>query len=320
MLRSPPQFSKRVLYIVSIHTMNIQSIDLNLLVVFDALLRQRGVTRAAESLGLSQPATSAALARLRVVLGDPLFVRAGQEMKPTPRALELAEPVRRVMETVRGEILHPPAFDPATTQRSFTIVTPDIGEVTFMPHIAAACATLAPRIALRSRSMPREQAGAALESGEADLALGFFPDLRRTGFFQQRLFRMRYVCICCAARPVAGGQLTAKEFLAAAHVVIRPQGREHQFEQFLQQRRLTRRVAIEVAHFMSLMVILPGTALIATVPQDIAEVIAAHARIRILDMPLNPPTIEVQQFWHRRFNKDPANIWLRGTVHRLLRR
>lgn len=300
--------------------MDIQSIDLNLLVVFDALARHQSVTRAAEAVGLSQPATSAALGRLRTLFGDPLFVRAGQEMKPTPRAIDLAEPVRLVMETVSAEILRLSAFEASTSTRTFTIITPDIGEVTLVPQVAGECARLAPGINLRSRSMPRDQAGAALESGQADLALGFFPDLRRAGFFQQRLFRMRYVCIVCRSRPLTGGRLTAKEFLAAKHVVVRPEGRDHQFEQFLQQRRLSRRVAIEVAHFMSLLAIVPGTDLVATIPQDIAEMIARHVEIRILDVPLHPPTIEVQQFWHRRFHKDAGNIWLRGCIHRLLRR
>ena len=300
--------------------MDIKSLDLNLLVVFDALAKHRGVTRAAEAIGLSQPATSAALARLRAQFGDPLFVRAGQEMKPTPRAIELSEPVRLVVETISAEILRLAAFDATSSERTFTIITPDIGEVTLIPHIVEECARLAPGINLRSRSMPRDQAGAALESGQADLALGFFPDLRRAGFFQQRLFRMRYACIVCHSRPLAVGKLSAGEFLAAKHVVIRPEGRDHQFEQFLLQRRLSRRVALEVAHFMSLLVILPGTDLVATVPQDIAELIARHVDLRILEMPLHPPTIEVQQFWHRRFHKDPGNVWLRSAIHRLLRR
>lgn len=300
--------------------MDIQAIDLNLLVVFDALARHQSVTRAAEAVGLSQPATSAALARLRTLFGDPLFVRAGQAMKPTPRALALAEPVRLVMETVSAEILHLSAFEAATSERTFTIVTPDIGEVTLIPQVAEEVARLAPGVNLRSRSMPREQAGAALESGQADLALGFFPDLRRAGYFQQRLFRMRYVSIVCQSRRLDSERLSVKEFLAAKHVVIRPEGRDHQFEQFLQQRRVTRRVAIEVSHFMSLLAVLPGTDLIATIPQDIAEVIARHIDIRILDVPLHPPTIDVQQFWHRRFHQDPGNVWLRGRIHQLLRR
>lgn len=300
--------------------MDIRSLDLNLLVAFDALARHQSVTRAAEAIGLSQPATSAALARLRALFGDPLFVRAGQDMKPTPRAIELAEPVRQVMETVSAEILNLSAFDASSSVRTFTIVTPDIGEVTLMPQVAAECARLAPGVNLRSRSMPREQAGAALESGQADIALGFFPDLRRAGFFQQRLFRMRYVCIVCRTRPLVGGRLTARAFLAAKHVVVRPQGRDHQFEQFLLQRRLHRRVVIEVSHFMSLLAIVPGTDLVATIPEDIAEMIARHVDICILEVPLHPPTIEVQQFWHRRFHKDAGNVWLRSCIHRLLQR
>ncbi len=173
--------------------MDIKSIDLNLILVFDALIRLRSVTRAADAVGLSQPATSGALARLRLQFGDQLFVRTGQEMKPTPLALELADPVRTVVETVNAKILRLSTFDPATSERSFTIVTPDIGEMTFIPRIAEQCALRAPGIGLRSRSIPRENAAAALESGQVDLALGFFPDLRRTGFFQQGLFKTRYV-------------------------------------------------------------------------------------------------------------------------------
>ena len=124
-------------------------------------------------------------------------------MKPTPRALTLIDPVRLVMDTVSTEILQLSTFDPSTSERIFTIVTPDIGEVALLPRVAEECARLAPGVSLRSRSMPRDQAGAALESGQADLALGFFPDLRRTGFFQQRLFRMRYVSIACHSRPMA---------------------------------------------------------------------------------------------------------------------
>jgi len=300
--------------------MDIKSIDLNLILVFDALIRLRSVTRAADAVGLSQPATSAALARLRVQFGDQLFVRTGQEMKPTPLALELAEPVRTVIETVSAKILRLSTFDPATSERSFTILTPDIGEVAFIPLIAEQCARQAPGISLRSRSIPRENAAAALESGQADLAIGFFPDLRRTGFFQQRLFRARYVCIACRSNPLSRGALDVKKFLAAKHVVVRPDGRDHQFEKFLQKRSLTRRVTLELAHFMSLMGVLPDTDLIATVPQQIADVIAEYIDIAIMDVPLHPPAIDVQQFWHSRFNKDPGNVWLRALTHGLLQR
>src|SRR5262245_6533419 len=130
--------------------MDVRAIDLNLLVVFAAMVEHRSVTRAGEAIGLSQPAMSAAVARLRSLFDDALFVRSGAEMKPTPRALEVAEPVRRVIETVRTDILQRTQFDPATTERTFTLLTPDIGEINFVPRLLARLATLAPHANLRA--------------------------------------------------------------------------------------------------------------------------------------------------------------------------
>jgi DNA-binding transcriptional LysR family regulator len=297
--------------------MDLRNVDLNLLVVFAALAEQRSVTRAAEAIGLSQPATSAALARLRVLLDDPLFVKAGPEMRPTPRATQLAAPVRQVLETIKGEILQAQAFDPTTTTRTFSVLTPDIGEINFLPKVLAHLAAVAPGANLKALSMPRHAAADALESGAADLAVGYFPDLHKAGFFQQRLFRNEHVCIVQRNHPTIGKTITLKQFLAASHAVVRPDGREHVFEQFLQARGLHRRVRLEVAHFMSLLPIISTSDLIATVPRDLAEVCVRYGEVRTLDTPMKSPVIEVHQFWHRRFHKDAAHVWLRGVVHRL---
>src|SRR6478752_9236946 len=128
--------------------MDIRAVDLNLLVVLDAMARPRRVNRTAEAIGLSQPATSAALARLRSAFDDALFVRAGAQMEPTPRALELAPAVRRVVEAIQSEILQPAGFDPATAQRTFTILTPDIGEVAFFPGVLRRLRREAPHVRL----------------------------------------------------------------------------------------------------------------------------------------------------------------------------
>ena len=134
--------------------MDIRNVDLNLLVVFDALSRQRSVGRAGETLGLSQPATSAALARLRLIFDDALFVRAGTQMKPTPRALELGPVVHRVVETINHEILQQARFDPARAERSFTLLTPDIGEVAFLPGVLRRLRHEAPLVRLRAIAKP----------------------------------------------------------------------------------------------------------------------------------------------------------------------
>jgi DNA-binding transcriptional LysR family regulator len=297
--------------------MDLKAVDLNLLVVFDAMIEQRSVTRAGEAIGLSQPAMSAAVARLRGLFSDPLFVRTGPEMKPTPLALTLAGPVRRVIELVRGEILQRSAFDPVRTERSFNIVTPDIGEINFVPQLLTRFGQEAPSARLCTLGRPRVAAAEALEAGAADLAIGYFPDLHKAGFFQQKLFDNPHVCIVRTGHPSVGAKLSLKAWLAASHAVVRPDGREHVFEQFLQQRGLQRRVLVELSHFMSLLAVVEASDLIATVPRDLADVCRRYAGVRIVETPLKAPVIAVHQFWHRRFHKDPANVWLRGLVQSL---
>ena len=298
--------------------MDIRSVDLNLLVVFDAMLEHRSVSRGAASLGLSQPAMSAALTRLRELFGDPLFVRIGSRMQPSPRASELASPVRRVIETVQGEILQKSAFDARATRRTFTLITPDIGEVTLLPKLLERLAILSPNARIRTVAMQRTAAAEALEAGRADLAVGFFPDLRKAGFFQQRLFRTDHACLVSRRHPRIKASMTSEQFFSAEHVVVRPGGRDSVFEQFLAERGLSRRVVVEVSHFMSLPPIIAGSRLIATVPRDLADIVAAQGRVRVVDTPMRSPAMDLLQYWHARVNKDPASLWLRGVIRGLL--
>ena len=300
--------------------MDIRSVDLNLLVVFDAMARHRSVNRTAEAIGLSQPATSAALARLRSAFDDALFVRAGAQMEPTPRALELAPAVRRVVEAIQSEILQPAGFDPATAERSFTILTPDIGEVAFLPGVLRRLRQEAPQVKLQAVSRARSAAASALESGEADLAVGFFPDLQKAGYFQQALFKTSYACITCARNTAIGPRATLKQYLAARHVVVRPDGREHLLDRFLEDKGWERNVTLELSHFMSLLSLLPGSDLVATVPDDIATVVGRHVPLQHVALPFRVPQIHVQQYWHRRMQDDAANRWLRGVFYEVNRR
>ncbi len=299
--------------------MDIRSVDLNLLVVFDAMLQQRSVTRAAEALGLSQPAMSAALARLRVLFNDPLFVRAGAQMNPTPSAERLGTVIRPLVLTIQTEILQPPVFDPATSQRSYALLTPDIAEMNFLPRLLAHLAQHAPQVNLKTLAMPRHAAASALESGAAELAIGYFPDLQKAGFFQQRLIRSSHVCLLRQGHALGRGKLTLAQFLQASHAVVKPDGREHVFEQFLQARGLQRRVVVELSHFMSLLPIVETSDLIATVPRDLAEFFVQHGKVRYVDTPMKSPVIDVFLFWHQRYQKDPAHVWLRKQIHELFR-
>ncbi len=300
--------------------MDIRNVDLNLLVIFDAMARLRSVVRTGEAVGLSQPATSAALARLRAVFDDALFVRAGAEMRPTPRAQALAPVVRRVVQTIQSEVLTRATFEPGQADRSFTILTPDIGEVAFLPGVLRRLRQEAPGVRLKALTRPRQAAAEALESGEADLAVGFFPDLQKAGFFQQALFKTSYACIACASSTVAGARMTLRQYLAARHVVVRPDGREHTLERYLEDKGHRRHITLEMSHFTSLMAILPGSDLIATVPQDLAAFASRHVALREIELPFRPPVIQVQQYWHRRMQDDPANRWLRSLFYEVNRR
>jgi len=297
--------------------MDIRSLDLNLLVVFDAMLHHQNVSKAAEAIKLSQPAMSAAISRLRALFDDPLFVRTKAGMEPTPKAKTLSPSVRLVVQTIQTDILLPKKFIPANSDRTFTLVTPDIAEVNFLPRLIAELAHQSPLINLKTLAMPREAAADSLASGEAEMAIGYFPDLHKAGFFQQKLISSSHVCLLRKKHPIVGEKITSTQFMQAPHAVVRPDGREHLFERFLQSKNIKRRVVVELSHFMSLLPIIETSDLIATVPKDLADFFVQHGDVRYIPTPMKSPVIDVHLFWHQRFHKDPAHIWLRQVIHRL---
>jgi DNA-binding transcriptional LysR family regulator len=297
--------------------MDIRSLDLNLLVVFDAMLHHQNVSKAAEAIKLSQPAMSAAISRLRALFDDPLFVRTKAGMEPTPKAKALSPSVRLVIQTIQTDILLPKKFTPASSERTFTLVTPDIAEVNFLPRLISELARQSPGINLKTLAMPREAAADSLASGEAEMAIGYLPDLHKAGFFQQKLITSSHVCLLRKKHPLIGEKISSTQFLQASHAVVRPDGREHLFEQFLQGKGIKRRVVVELSHFMSLLPIIETSNLIATVPKDLADFFVQHGDVRYIATPMKSPVIDVHLFWHQRFQKDPAHIWLRQIIHRL---
>ena len=297
--------------------MDIRFLDLNLLVVFDAMLHHQSVSKAAEAIKLSQPAMSAAISRLRTLFDDPLFVRTKAGMEPTPKAKALSPSVRLVVQTIQTDILLPKKFTPTNSDRTFTLVTPDIAEVNFLPRLIAELAHQSPLINLKTLAMPREAAADSLASGEAEMAIGYFPDLHKAGFFQQKLISSSHVCLLRKKHPIVGEKITSTQFMQAPHAVVRPDGREHVFEQFLQSKNIKRRVVVELSHFMSLLPIVETSDLIATVPKDLADFFVKHGDVRYIPTPMKSPVIDVHLFWHQRFQKDPAHIWLRQVIHRL---
>ncbi|HEX7054932.1 MAG TPA: LysR family transcriptional regulator [Burkholderiales bacterium] len=287
--------------------MNVADLDLNLLRVFDAVLRTRSVTGAAGQLRLSQPAVSNALARLRAAFGDPLFLRAAQRMEPTPFARELAEPVRQALALLDAALAHGPGFDPASSARLFRFYMSDLGQVEFLPPLVERLRARAPSLRLEAVAIEPGAVADALAAGSLDVAMGFLPGLgpptRR-----RALFRDPYVCLVRADHPLR--TLTRRAFVESPHAVVSYRGGHRIVEEAL-ERAGAKRIVLRVPHFTVVPMVLERSDLILTLPARVARVFESRGRFRSLPLPLAIPPAEVALHWHERFDADPGNRWLR---------
>ncbi|MEO7400343.1 MAG: LysR family transcriptional regulator [Polaromonas sp.] len=297
--------------------MDILHLDLKLLVAFEAMLATRNVTSAAHAIGLTQPAMSTCLGKLRKVLGDPLFVRTSRGMEPTPFALELSEPIRNALHLIRQTLNRDKHFDAATSTRTFKLIMTDIGERVFLPDLLRRLSTVAPGLNIRTVQIPGKEMREALESGEMDLAVGFIPDLN-AGYYQQRLFNRSYVCVTRSDHPVIKDTLSLKQYLAASHAIVSAPGTGHDVvERVLTEKGLKRRIALHVRHFLAIPLIVANTDLIVTIPAMLAESYLPAGNIKLLTPPVKLPVYSIKQYWHERFHEDAANRWLRGLIYEL---
>ena len=289
----------------------LQLLDMNLLSVLDALLETQNTRAAALRLGVSQPTISFSLRKLREALGDPLFIRTSHGLQPTPGALRMREPLARIFTVLREDILTPPRFDPATTEREFVLGVSDVSEAVFFPAFSRHLLAETPHAIVRAAPLDWAALENQLASGSIDLALGNFDALKNPALFQQRLFYRNLVCIMAAGNPLARGRLTLKQFVDADHAVVDRGAAQSISERALAEMGLRRRVRVRCSNFLSVTSILRGTHLLMVVPEDLASILAESGDIRILPLPFTLPTLHVKQVWHRRFHNDPANKWLR---------
>ncbi len=288
--------------------MNVQDVDLNLLRVFDAVLRERGVTPAAAGLGLTQPAVSNALSRLRAVFGDPLFVRTANGMDATPFARELAEPVRQALALLGSALAHGPGFDPASATRAFRFYMSDLGQIEFLPPLIERLQQKAPGVRLEAVALEVEDIAAALAAGALDLAVGFLPGLGAP-VRRRALFRDPYLCLMRADHPIKA--LTKKKFAEASHALVSYRGGHRVIEEALERAGLARKIALRVPHFTVVPMVLERTDLILTLPARVARVFERQGGLKALPPPVAIPPAEVAVHWHERFDVDPGNRWLR---------
>jgi DNA-binding transcriptional LysR family regulator len=297
----------------------VNTLDLNLLPIALALYDERNVTRAAQRLGMSQPSVSMALRKLRVNFNDQLFVRAPNGVAPTPRAHALIEVARPLVTQLYEGLLAEDRFDPAVTTRAFTFALSDVGEMVFLPRLLERLRAKAPRATIRSVSISPSETAAGLESGEVDLAIGHFPDLRRQSFFQQRLFTHHFACLMRANHPLRRSRLSLDAFLRAEHAVVHSGGRSQEiFERFLARKRLRRKVALLTPHFLSLPMIIARSDLISTVPHALALHFARLSpELAIAQPPFAIAGFDLKQHWHRKYHHDARSRWLRAQVAEL---
>jgi len=294
--------------------MNIRTFDLNLLKAFDALLEECSVSRAAARVHLSQPAMSNALARLRDALDDPVLVRTPQGMEPTARALALKGPVRQALLQIETAISAQPEFDPRTAQRTFVVSATDYMEFLVLPRLMHLLQEQAPGIDIRVRSLQLNAPEEPLDSGDVDLAFGFFADVPKR-LNRRHLFTETMTCLVRADHPVLYQSWNLQRFVDLSHLFVATrQVSTGVVDSILADKGLSRRIALVVPHFLVVPYIIAETDLIVTVNSRIADTYIRELPLRTLPPPLDLPEFPITMLWHPRSDGDPGVAWLRRVL------
>jgi len=297
-----------------LHDAKLSAIDMNLLVVLEALLNERHVTRAAARVGLSQSATSHALGRLRELYGDPLLVRSGAQMALTPRAVALLPGLTRNLAELRAGIRAEPAFDPLTAQRVFRLGAVDYAQAAVLPRLLPFLERHAPSIDLDIVNAPNPFE--LLEEGQIDLAF-VVADKIPSSLQSRALFSDNFVCIVRDKHPSVKSKLSLSQYLALRHVVVAPGGSPGSIvDTELEKRGKRRRVALRVPTFLIAPLIVSKSDFINTLPERLAGRLVHLHPVRLLPAPLALPGYTLSLAWHARLANDPAHAWLRDVVAR----
>ncbi|MGC0992222.1 LysR substrate-binding domain-containing protein [Pantoea agglomerans] len=288
--------------------------DLNLLPVLLVMMEERNVTRAAERLGITQPALSNALNRLRETLNDPLFIRERYGMRPTPKAEQLAQVVGAALSSIDKVILGQQDFDPLNATRLFTLAPNSYVEFIMMPAIVARLRSCAPGIRLRLTPFGNDVTETGVISGNTDMVLGRIvepPD----NLVVQHLMNEGLACVIRADHPLVGEKLSAEQYEQLKHVNVLPPGRMRAgLYQALEQRGLRRQVAVSVTHFLAVPEMIAVTDYCATLPRLICQHLSRDQRLRIVPAPVDLGTFPVEMGWHARYRDDPAHRWFRTLI------
>lgn len=297
---------------------NISNIDLNLLTVFDAVMQCGNTTHAAKRLGLTQPAISHALKRLRVVLDDPLFVRTPRGMTPTPTALELAPAIDTMLRQVEALFNREKAFIPENSTRQFVVGLSDYASFVVLPRLLEMLALEAPAVSLLVKSTCHSEGMAMLEEDAAELIIGNFPTMP-PHLQQEELFRESFLCAGRSGHPAFGGKLTTKRYVGLEHLQISTRGEPQGYvDAVMAKKGLTRTIKVTVPHFLTAPFLLQSSDLVATEPRRLLEPMREILGLSIAEPPFAIPCFRVTQNWHSRYDCDGGHVWLRNYVKKVV--
>ncbi len=300
--------------------MNIKDVDLNLLAVFSAIYKDENISRAAERLGLSQPATSNALNRLRKLLDDPLFIRTGRGVLPTARAHALAEPIEKALDLIQTSINEKPAFNYADSTRSFELAMSDYSEFLILSKLIEWAGEAAPKLRFNIWPIDGADIPDAFSRGKIDLAIGNIPFLQ-DNYRRQRLFEEDFVAIVRRGHPLAKDAITEEEFVSYPHIVFSPRSsRGAQIDQLLKEQNLTRLVALQIPNYLSMPPLVAKSNYIAPIPFRIAQAFRDSFPIKIVKLPVSFKPVTISQFWHEQTHNDAGLRWLRSLLFELCQR
>ena len=305
---------------------NFRTFDLNLLRVFDQVMTERSLTRAARNLALTQPAVSNAMRRLRETLGDDLLRRKGQILEATPVAQALWPAVRDALAGLQVALV-PQQFDAATATSTFVVAMADATAAELIPGLVAVMERDAPGVCVRVVPLATRDPRRLLEEVGTDLALGYFPavlaDLvaraqvgKGVPFSHQRLYDGHYVCVMRQGHPLATGPFTLSRFCNARHLLVSFSGRPFGFiDEALAALKRERRVVLTVNQFFTAGRVVAHSNLLTVLPRHFVGVTGMEDQLVLRDLPFAVPTVHVDALWHHRFDTDSAHLWLRKTLH-----
>ncbi|HZO16972.1 MAG TPA: LysR family transcriptional regulator [Polyangiaceae bacterium] len=292
--------------------MSLAGVDLNLLVAFDALLEEGSVTRAAKRIGLSQSAMSHALARLRKLLDDRLFVRTARGLVPTPRALELRGPIGSALAQIDGALRASATFEPALARQSVQLSAIDLVQTLVIPPLIERLSREAPGLDVVVRPYG-EDVTRALAEGESDLAIGLFRRLPHVR--QEPLLRDRFVCVVRKGHPCLRERLTATRFSALPHALVTPRGvPQGAVDRALKKKRLKRRIALTTPSLWAAALAVTETDMVLTAAERVVRAVAEVLPLAILEPPVRLEPLTVTMAWHERRERDTLHRWFRGQV------